>query len=124
MSAPSLAYTCCECGADGDAHFYATAADLRARSVCFICGYWLDLAAEVSLATSVRVGGVHYQIGPKGDPFPGHSGARFVIRFVDGRTVESRNVWHQGQIPARFRGRLPDNASFVREPARGAEVSA
>ena len=124
MNAPSLAYDCIECGRAGDAQFYVGAADLRARRVCFTCGFWQDRAAEAHLPTSVRVGGVHYQIGPKGDPYPGHGGARFVVHFADGRAVETNNLWHQGEIPARFRARLPDNATFVREHTTRREEAA
>lgn len=124
MSAP-LAYDCVECGRAGDAHFYVNAANLRARRVCFTCGHWQDLAAEAALPTSVRVGGIHYQVGPGTSQPRGFAGQRFEIRFADGREVVTTDLWHQGQIPARFRARLPDNAVFVRAHAtRGGEVRA
>ena len=40
----------------------------------------------------------------------GMSGARFTIRFTDGRTVETNDLWHSGVIPDRFRDLFPVNA--------------
>lgn len=114
MSAPTLAYECCECGREGDAHFYVHAADLRARRVCFTCGFWQDRAAEAHLDTSVRVGGVHYQVGDGTARPLGFGGQRWEVRFHDGRSVVTTDLWHQGAIPERFRARLPDNAGFAR----------
>lgn len=70
----------------------------------------------------VVVKGVHYIIGAE-DPsikrnWRGFGGDRYHIKFHDGRTVVSTNLWCQGPIPARFREQLPDNAEFVKEIAQ------
>lgn len=44
--------------------------------------------------------------------FLGHSGRRFWIRFLDGRTITTNNLWYNGKIPDEFRDQLPDNAEF------------
>jgi hypothetical protein len=41
-------------------------------------------------------------------------GARSTIRFRDGRSVVTHNLWCQGEVPAHFREALPDNAEFIR----------
>ena len=61
----------------------------------------------------VRIKGEHYIIGTPFFCFKGFDGARFVIDFLDGRREETDCLWHQGTIPAHFRGRLPDNAKFA-----------
>jgi hypothetical protein len=62
----------------------------------------------------VVVNNVHYLIAPdRSDNFGGHGGARFEIAFHDGRRVTSRNLWSQGKIPPKWRGRFPNNAEFI-----------
>jgi hypothetical protein len=69
-----------------------------------------------------RVNGIHYVVKPHNptDPpqFLGFGGTAFTFRFHDGREITSNDVMCQGEIPARFRDRLPDNAVIVpQEPA-------
>lgn len=110
----------CECGNEDDTSRFMKG-DLRqrmeSRNLCFNCSFWWEKVEweQQGQPWVVRVDGVHRTIGP--DPKPGtpghcfgHGGHRFVFRFHDGRVVESRNVWHQGDIPERFRELLPDNA--------------
>jgi len=49
---------------------------------------------------------------PDQHPFLGCAGRRFWIRFFDGRTITTNNLWCQGEIPEEFREELPDNAEF------------
>lgn len=44
--------------------------------------------------------------------FRGFSGRRFWIRFKDGSTLTTNNLWYQGKIPDEFRDELPDTAEF------------
>ena len=46
-------------------------------------------------------------------PFRGFGGAEHFFKFFDGRIVRTTNLWHQGDIPARFRLLLPDNATLI-----------
>lgn len=70
-------------------------------------------------ATGVVVNGQHFQIAeelPLRDrSYGGFGGRRHVIRFNDGREVVTTNLWTQGHIPAQFRNRFPENATFVQE---------
>lgn len=66
-------------------------------------------------ARRVVIDGQHYLLGEErpGQTGDGFGGARFDIEFRDGRRVTTRNLWHQGAIPPRWRWRYPDNARFV-----------
>ena len=67
-------------------------------------------------ARTARVDGRHYWIGREDAPAyegcRGFGGSLFIIKFHDGRRVESTNLWTQGVIPPSYRDRLPDNAVF------------
>jgi len=61
----------------------------------------------------VVVDSEHYLIGGGTDGFLGFGGRRFDIEFFDGRKVVTKDLWHQGVIPPKWRERWPDNARFV-----------
>ncbi|MDH2424851.1 hypothetical protein [Sphaerisporangium sp. TRM90804] len=71
----------------------------------------------------VVIDGEHYLIGDGTGPSRGFGGRRFDVEFFDGRTVATRDLWHQGVIPPKWRDRYPDNARFVK-PEQAAEVTA
>ncbi len=82
---------------------------------CFTCTFWLqkvDWENEKN-PNAVRINGTHYLIA-KDSSNPGwgcgFGGTKFIIKFFDGREVETRNLWCQGNIPEKFKARLPDNA--------------
>jgi hypothetical protein len=108
---------CVECGDALNADYM----EERKRKIldthtCFECLFWLEYVASQSDPTHAIVSGNHYVIKRDGDHwagFIGHGGAEFDIRFNDGREVVSHNLWAQGSVPERFRGRLPNNAVFV-----------
>lgn len=64
----------------------------------------------------VIVKGKHFRMGQSDGPFKGFGGALFSIKFHDGREVDCRNLWMQGDIPEEWRDRLPDNAVFTNSP--------
>lgn len=64
----------------------------------------------------IRVEGHHFVALPgivKPEGFMGHGGR--IMRWIDseGFVHESNDVWSQGDIPERFRDRLPDNAWWL-----------
>ncbi|GHC38526.1 hypothetical protein GCM10010348_77350 [Streptomyces anthocyanicus] len=69
-------------------------------------------------AKRVVVDGEHYMLGDDSPTFPkaykGFGGRRFTIKFFDGRTITTGDLWYQGVIPSKWRERYPDNARFVR----------
>jgi hypothetical protein len=92
---------------------------LRINQLCFNCQFWWEKIAQADKL--IRVDGHCYRI-PKPtvhEIFKGFGGAKFKIKFKDGRVIETDNLWHNGEIPAHFRDRLPDNAEFVKEPGYG-----
>lgn len=72
----------------------------------------LDDAADPDRVAIID--GVHYYIDDEDDNsrFRGFDGAKFVIRFHDGREVTTTNLWCQGNIPDEFRDLFPNNADF------------
>ena len=73
----------------------------------------------------VRVDGVLYEVHPYPtiDPIHpteptgalGFGGRLFFIRFKDGRSATTRNLWEVGRIPEEYREALPDNAKFIKQ---------
>ena len=88
----------------------------KARQLCFHCLFWHEKIDRRDDPIVARIDGSHYVIGDerqgKGQ-FSGFGGRRFAITFHDGRTIITHNLWSQGDIPERFRSRLPDNASWT-----------
>lgn len=73
----------------------------------------------------IRCNGTHYTVGT--EPAQGRSrdglgfgGHRWHFRMSDGREIITHNLWHQGSIPIEYRDQLPDNATLVPNPLRGA----
>jgi len=81
--------------------------------------FWKRLITLRDNSDHVVVNGTHYTIGPEDSSirrqWRGFHGDRYVIKFRDGRTVTSTNLWCQGTIPLQYRDELPDNAEFVKE---------
>lgn len=109
---------CVECGQPEWGQWVKSAADaMIERGECFECNFWLGKIRDIGDPTWVRVNGRCFRIAEEAAPgsFRGFGGARYIIRFNDGRLATTTNLWTQGVIPERFRERLPDNAVF--EPA-------
>lgn len=130
--------TCRECGAPVVTRNDSRAADMLSEGHCSTCWFWTRRLAEFGPRFAV-VAGCLYSIGEdelamarrcrwpvengrlRGDyrHVLGHAGAECIIRFNDGRTVTTTNLWAHGEVPEWFRERLPDNATFQRvEPGR------
>jgi hypothetical protein len=114
-------YICRECGQSGDAYGFdpAMREDLIRWQLCFLCGLWAEKHAWAQNGDLtprgepvVRINGNHYIFSGEGETgnFRGHGGREMTALMHDGRVLTSRNVWHQGDIPERWRERLPDNA--------------
>jgi hypothetical protein len=87
---------------------------MGAKKVCFGCAFWSDKLNIADHSRVARIDGTHYFYeDDKDGGFKGFGGRKFEIKFHDGRTVVTRNLWCQGNIPAHFRDRLPDNAEFL-----------
>lgn len=114
--------TCCECGESKiECFFQDLMRHLVAERLCHSCNFWREKVAMKDDPKVARVGGWHHvDSGNQPNTRPellGCAGRKFRIRWNDGREVVTNNVWVQGEIPAHFRERLPDNAIFVKEQA-------
>jgi len=88
---------------------------LRANKMCHSCDFWSGYVATKNNPLIARIDGKHYTIkenesGP--EYCKGFSGRRFNIKWHDGRTRTTTNLWYQGHIPKHFKDELPDNAVF------------
>ncbi len=84
-------------------------------SECFHINFWNELADIKDDPHVVRVDGVHYYIGNETQRGTrGFGGAKFHIKFFDGREVITTNLWHNGTIPESHKELLPDNAIFLK----------
>lgn len=112
---------CMECGDGINVRNYP---HIAGKGLCFNCNHWMELylgqEAEEALFF-LRINGTHYQT-PKDVKFrfnqryPGFGGRKFIIKIIEtGEVVETCNLWCQGDIPQKFRGRLYDNAEFVND---------
>lgn len=79
---------------------------------CFVKHFWKKIISEKEKHIIID-GGCYFDAGNnKPGVFRGFSGRRFWIRFKDGSTLTTNNLWHQGKIPEEFRDELPDTAEF------------
>lgn len=114
---PAADVPCAECGAipaqlTTRANWFFEVLDLLETGRCGSCRFWGDQLADPH--GRVIIDGQHYRIGPAGsvDQRRGLEGHTQRIRLYDGTRIETADLWHQGQIPACFRDRLPDTATW------------
>lgn len=88
---------------------------------CFECHFWLeqfvaDLTREGDRTVIVEDGGVlkHFIVAPEDDKsvMRGYGGHRFRILMNGAKVIETTNLWSQGEIPERFRGK--SQSAFMR----------
>jgi hypothetical protein len=111
--------TCVLCGRVTHTRYSGCGERMRRDLHCFYCVFWQELIEQDAGEPEnvVIVDGRHYLVRADLEPgkdkwLAGFGGGEFRIVFNDGRSVVSHNLWHQGEIPDRFRAALPDNASW------------
>lgn len=83
-------------------------------NLCYTCSFWQARVYEKDDDRTVRINGVHYQIGiESAHGFRGFGGRQYKIKFPEGRIVTTTNLWTQGEIPEIWKDQLPDNAEFI-----------
>jgi ribosomal protein L37E len=110
-------YLCGICGeADSPTNWMGDALE---DELCFHCSFWVRKIRDYRYSNKmIVVDGNLYRVG-KEEPkslfkFRGHSGRKFTIEKLDTHeSFISTNLWHNGQIPDRFRDKLPDDAKFL-----------
>jgi hypothetical protein len=110
--------TCHVCSNKAKVHYdKITSFRMLSELLCFHCLFWTEKVEIKDAQYVARINGKHYEIaedtGP--DSCRGFGGQKYKIKFNDGRIVETRNLWYQGDIPEYFKAQLPDNAEFVKE---------
>ena len=119
--------TCHECGQVDKTRWSSDLnKELVDKQLCFNCHFWLEKVGWAlndnktpQGAQALRVKGSHYVSNGmcSGGPsaFRGYGGSLFYFMLhTDLNTVHTtNNMWHQGDVPKHFEGRLPDNASFI-----------
>lgn len=92
--------------------------ELRKRlinvSICYFCDFWMEKWQMRNREDVARIKGQHFIIGDPNDKQKGMGGRKITIKFADGRTIHTNNLWHQGNIPSNFKIVLFDNAEFVK----------
>ena len=93
---------------------------LSLLKICYNCNFWVDKLEQSDNINVARIDNNHYTIGKEDDNrgFRGHAGRQFKIKFYkdrySGNPITTTNLWHQGEIPKRFRPFLPNNAEFIK----------
>ena len=114
---------CRECGETIELKYSETLNEiLKSFEECFLCNFWMDKVrmAEKGEERVLRIDGGHFWLGDDNPNIPrnerGHGGRKYVIEFLDEKRgrIETTNLWFNGQIPERFKSRLPDNAKIIR----------
>lgn len=111
--------TCVACGyAVDDPSMYVSAVQTIMQSlvVCSRCAQWEVRARAGREKNSVRVNGVLYVIRPETPrtrTSEASSSYAHTIKFKNGRVVYTTHLARYGDIPERYRSRLPDNATFL-----------
>lgn len=85
---------------------------------CFHDNYWLDRVKCKEIFTIID-GKCYYfdkehPIEHDYKDMLGFGGDVFNIRFFNGETYKTNNLWLNGEIPEKFRAELPDNAEFIK----------
>jgi hypothetical protein len=108
---------CSKCGATGYQTNYGKSihAEMAEHQMCFACNHWRKAATEKDL---IIIEGAIYRDGGRKPTnyggFLGFGGREFSIEMLDGRLIETNNLWHGGEVPAVWRPFFPDNARWKR----------
>jgi hypothetical protein len=108
---------CGDCGKAGySISFTPTCPEKRAmdaHGVCFTCAFWrvrLEKTHDTVIAGRIySVGDVNKKPGDHN----GMAGRRFDIEYFDGRRVTTHDLWAGGEVPEKYRDRIPDTARFL-----------
>lgn len=106
---------CSECGSPYSTNYVEPVKQmLLAAGICHSCDHFRRL---IGRKHALRIAGVHW-MGKPGDKGDGCGGRTFNVRMLEtGEEFQTSNLWCQGNIPAHFKDRLPDNAEFIALPA-------
>lgn len=119
-----LNFICKECGLSKEelapvnlnGRLYKSFVSNAANNICQGCYYWLRLYESNCINNKhVIINNNCYYLGDEISYEKGFGGKKFIIGFMDGRLIETTNLWHNGIVPMHFRDRIKDNAKFLPE---------
>lgn len=87
--------------------------------LCFSCSFWTRHINAYRHGRKLSIGGNLFAVGAEErgfhNDFRGYGGRFFTIKMLNtGKEFITSNLWHNGEIPERFRKSLPDNAIFIK----------
>lgn len=100
---------------------------MKHMGICTSCAFWANKVVKIQTVSpnrwysSLIIGGWHFSCREPGivnerSDYLGFGGRRYAIRNLKtGDTIQTNNLWGQGEIPTLFRDLLPDNAEFIKE---------
>lgn len=115
----SAVIVCRECGDTEDRRFIESVmSKMLERQLCHTCNFWAEWVERKDEPEVARIGGWHYRVHSMTKPgVPAHckgfGGRLHTVVWDSGWKATTDDLWGQGEIPAHFRDRLPDNAVFV-----------
>lgn len=107
---------------------------LESVGICPDCDFWIEKWQMRDEPQVARINGEHYMYGNSMQDYEvnlsdslesiaknwvpakkgyGMGGSKTIIKFHDGRIVITNDLWHQGEIPERFKNLMRDNAEMV-----------
>ena len=111
---------CKVCGGEAYPENWPNGDSMIEHQLCFDCEFWrmqhqLDVEDRGEHNWAV-IDGHHYAIEPDApnSTHMGFGGQHFIIQWNDGTTKESKNLWHQGEIPKEWLSVFPNNAIFIK----------
>lgn len=85
---------------------------MKEHGECFECSLWRERLSLLDNPDIAIIDGSFYIIGDEDDLLRGFGGDEFVIRFKDGRTITTTNLWCGGHISEAWKSQFPNNADF------------
>lgn len=88
------------------------------KNLCFSCHFWGDRISQKMDDGVAIIDGLFFAFDTKhpiksGDTrWLGHGGRKFLIKFNDGRSFETNDLWCGGKIPKLFLPDFPNTATF------------
>jgi len=117
--------SCKECGGVITLNYIGKVPDtLIQKQLCFSCNHWSEIIDNKDNERTVIVKSTVYwrkdfrKIEKHLEHVLGFSGHVFNIKMKSGETYTTNDLWCSGDIPDRFKSRLPDKNTFDIQPIR------
>lgn len=105
-------YICNKCGTPIDLHNYAFdlafARQIKEKSLCYQCSYWLELL-ENPLPHHQVINRQYFVFPPEDNP---EEKKHYILTF-DGNVIVTTGLYNYGPIPERFWDDFPNTATFI-----------